>query len=330
MEFNTHTMSDDYYSILGVQRSATDAEIQKAYRVMARQHHPDLNPDDKKAKERFQAVQRAYEVLSDPKKRELYDRYGSSFDTAGASGGGWQPTGRRSPQFEDMDIDLSQIFGERYGGAPGGGDPGGGFADLFKQFTRAGREPGRRAAQRDRGRDVEHEVTIPFQTAVRGGQAQLVVHRSGQKSETITVKIPAGIDDGKKIRLRNQGEPGRGGERGDLLITVRVSSHPYFQRRGQQLELKLPVTLQEAVDGASIDVPSPRGTITLKIPPGTSSGKKLRIRGHGVGADDSTAGDLLVEVQIVLPSRDQMKPADMETIRGLDWGPPDPRRGLQW
>ena len=323
-------MSDDYYSILGVQRSASDAEIQKAYRVMARKHHPDLNPEDRKAKERFQAVQRAYEVLSDPKKRELYDRYGSSFDTAGSGGGrggggGWQRTGAGGPQFDDLDIDLSEIFGGRHGG-----DPGGGFADLFKQFTRAAREPGRRGQRREAGRDVQHELTIPFQTAVRGGQAQLVVHRGPQKSETISVKIPAGIEDGKKIRLRNQGEPGRGGERGDLLITVRVSPHPFFQRRGQQLELKLPVTLREAVDGASIDVPGPRGTISLKIPPGTSSGKKLRIRGHGVGADNTSAGDLLVEIQIVLPSRDKMKPADVEAIRNLDWGPPDPRRELQW
>jgi DnaJ-class molecular chaperone len=282
-----------------------------------------MNPDDKKAKERFQAVQKAYEVLSDPQKRELYDRYGSSFESAaGGPQGAWQGAGPGGVRVED--IDLGQIFGERFGGA---GDAGGGFAEMFRQFTRGGR----RAGSATRGADVAYELRVPFQTSIQGGEAQVVVHRGTGRPETIAVKIPSGIEDGKKIRLRGQGESGpRGGAAGDLLITVRVAPHPCFQRRGNHLELSVPITLGEAIEGAAIDVPTPKGTISLKVPPGTSSGKKLRIRGHGIVAKDGTAGDLLVELQIVLPSLDELPKEMSRKVQEWKLGPRDPRRHLSW
>jgi DnaJ-class molecular chaperone len=316
-------MEQDYYRILGVPRSASNDEIQKAYRVMARKHHPDMNPDDAKAKERFQAVQKAYEVLSDPQKRELYDRYGSSFESAaGAPRGGWntqaEPGGVRVE-----DIDLSQIFGDRFGT-----EASGGFADMFRQFTRGGH----RASRPPRaGRDIEYELPVSFQTAIRGGETQVMVQRGTADHETLTIKIPPGIEDGKKIRLRGQGEPSRGGgESGDLLLTVRVAPHPFFQRRDNHLEVKVPITIEEAIVGASIDVPSPDGVITLKVPAGSSSGKKLRVRGHGVGGRNKPNGDLLVELQIVTPAVREISPEAADTIRKLRLGPANPRGDLRW
>ncbi len=315
-------MDDDYYQILGVNRSASTADIQKAYREMARKHHPDLNPDDKKAKEKFQTVQRAYEVLSDPQKRELYDRYGSSFESAAAGPqASWHQAGRPGgPGMED--VDLNDLFGGRFEG------DGGGFADLFKQFSRASR---RQERPKDRGRDLEHELEIPFQTSIKGGEARIHVRRSHDQTESITVKIPPGIEDGRRIRLRGQGESARrGGMRGDIYIVVRVAAHPYFQRKGNHLEVQVPVTLLEAAQGASIDVPTPEGTVTLKVPPATSSGKRLRIRGHGIVNPDGTKGDLFVEVQIVLPDARKITPQVVESIRQLELGPDNPRAGLTW
>ena len=179
----------------------------------------------------------------------------------------------------------------------------------------------------ERGADVRHELEVPFQSAVTGGQAQLTVQRPSGKVETITVKIPAGIGDGKVIRLRGQGEEGvGGGSSGDLLITVRVSPHPFFERRGDDLQVVVPVTLAEAALGAKVDVPTPKGLITLKVPPGTSSGKRLRVKGHGVPRRNGEAGDLLAIVQITLPETIDEESQDffrrlrnvIRTIRGRD------------
>jgi len=282
-------MEEDYYKILGISRSASQTDIQKAYRNMARKCHPDMNPDDKSAKERFQQVQKAYDVLGDTDKREMYDRYGSSFEQMGGgarpgSGAGPGPRG-----FEDFD------FGERFGA-------GGGFEDIFRQFTGgAGARPQPRR-RHQRGADLKHELQIPFKTSVTGGEARLSIRRSDGKVETIEVKIPAGIESGKKIRLRGQGEPSpTGGPAGDILITVRVATHPFFSRRGNNLEVKVPITLGEAARGAKIDVPTPKGTISLTLPSGTSSGKRLRIKGHGVATKTGSAGDLFAVIQITLP-----------------------------
>lgn len=321
-------MAEDYYQILGVKRDASAADIQKAYRALARKYHPDLHPDDKTATKKFQEVQKAFDVLNDPSKRELYDRYGSSFESMAAGGGGPRggPAGGFQPGPGGADFDFGQFFGERYAG-----DPSGTFSDIFGQFRRAGGGRGPRPAPR-RGADVAAEIEIPLPTAVLGGEVQLTVARADGHVETINVKIPVGIEDGKKIRLRGQGEAGDG-EPGDLLIKVHVLPHPFFQRRGDNLDVKVPVTLAEAALGAKVDVPTPKGTISLRVPPGTSSGTKLRVKGHGVTAKGRPAGDLFADIQIVIP-----KPLDQESqdlIRQLDerWskaGPADPRADLHW
>jgi DnaJ-class molecular chaperone len=327
-------MAEDYYTTLGVRRDASRSEIEDAYRELTRKWHPDRNPD-KDAGRKFQEIQAAFDVLSDQKKRDLYDRYGSSFESAGSSGpqGNYNWGGGAGPGyggFEGEGFDFSQFLGERFGAQPGGG---GGFGDFFSQFRQAGaggtRRPRERAARR--GRNIEHELTIPFATSVTGGKAQVSVERGSGKTETITVTIPPGIEDGKKIRLRGQGEPGpRGSSAGDILLVIHVAPHEYFQRRGRHLHLKVPVTLAEAALGAKIDVPTPQGTVALRIPPGTSSGTKLRVKGRGVHAKDGTAGDLLAEIQIVLP-----KPLDDECRRMIETiaahhPQEDPRAKLRW
>jgi len=324
-------MPQDYYKVMGVPRDASQADIQKAYRELARKYHPDMNPNDRGAKKKFQELQAAFEVLNDPQKREMYDRYGSSFETMGAGGprGGAWGTGPRSgftgrEGFED--IDLSQFFGQRFGG-----EPEAGFAEVFSRF-RSG--PGRTRRTRPgtprRGEDYHQEITIPFNTAVNGGEVRLGLQRPDATEETLSVRIPAGIAEGKKIRLRGQGGPSLGGgPPGDLLLTVRVTPHPYFQRRGNHLHVKVPVTLAEAALGAQVDVPTPKGMVSLRVPPGTSSGTKLRIKGHGVAPASGPAGDLMAEIQIVLPKG--LDDASREMIRQIDARyPQNPRTDLRW
>ncbi len=314
-------MQEDYYKILEVGRGASQADIEQAYRRLARKHHPDLNPDDKTAKEKFQKVQHAFEVLKDPQKRELYDRYGSSFESMGAGGPGAQPFTGSAP--EGFEFDFSQFFGERFGSGGGGARS---FEDLFGGVRRGQPRPHPR---RMRGRDIRHELKIPFNSAVMGGEAQISVRRSDNRIENIHVKIPAGIDDGQTIRLRGQGEasPEGTGESGDILITVRVSPHPCFRRSGNNLELRVPVSIAEASLGAKVEIPSPTGVITLTVPPATSSGARLRIKGHGVRSHPP--GDLLAEIQVVLP--EQLDQDGQEIVRRLDQQYQNPpRRDLKW
>jgi molecular chaperone DnaJ/curved DNA-binding protein len=324
-------MAEDYYKILGVDRGASSADIQKAYRKLARKYHPDVNPDDQSAKAKFQELQRAFDVLNDPEKRKLYDQYGSAFEQMGAGAG---PRGGRTwgtgPGGEE--VDFSELFG-RFGGGGGSEYESSPFGDLFGQFRRSGRGQRRPQPQEMRGSDLATELEVPFSTAVLGGQAQISLRRDGGKVETLNVKIPAGIDDGKKIRLRGQGESVPGGTPGDILITIHVSAHPWFTRHGNDLEVRVPVTLSEAAQGAKVDVPTPKGTIALRVPAGSSSGKRLRIKGHGVAGRDGTAGDLYAEIQIVLPT-----PLDdecLELIKKLEEHaaashPQDPRKDLKW
>jgi len=325
-------MDEDYYKTLGVSRDASQAEIQKAYRELARKYHPDLNPDDKTAKEKFQKVQAAFDVLNDREKRELYDRYGSSFETRGqrgprpGSGAGWAGGPNWYGTTGDVeDVDLSQFFGERFGGeAPGG------VGDIFSHFRRAAGSRTERAGPRRRGQDIVHELQIPFGSSILGSEVQLAVQRASGKTETISVKIPVGIDDGKKIRIRGQGEPApRGGTPGDILITVHVAPHPLFRRQGNNLHVRLPVTLAEAALGAKVDVPTPYDTVSLRIPPETSSGTKLRIKGHGVKTKGGKSGDLLVEIEVVLPKK--LSDADKQLLADIDRRyPQDPRANLRW
>lgn len=314
-------MAEDYYSTLGVGRTASEEDIQKAYRQLARKYHPDLNPDDAKAKEKFQEVQNAFEVLSDTKKREMYDRYGSAYESVGPGGPGaggpnpWANAGGAGP---DVDINMEDLFG----GA-------GGFADLFKNFGGRNKRSPRRAAPQ-RGANIEYELTVPFTTAVLGGEAQIAVQRPDGRTETIQVKVPVGIEDGKKIRLRGQGNPSPdGGPEGDLLIKVKAASHPYFRRQGKRLDLRVPITLSEAITGGKVDVPTPHGTITLTVPPETSSGSKLRLKGQGVKPAKGTPGDLFAELQVMVPKG--MTEADQEQLKSIaEKYSENPRADLQW
>ncbi len=315
-------MDEDYYKILGVKRNASQAEIQRAYRDLARKYHPDMNPDDKTAKEKFQRVQQAYDVLGTPEKREMYDRYGSSFQSAGAGpAGGAYRTYQTGGTAGFEEFDFSQLFGGRGGSAS--------FADIFQQFG-GGTTQRRHKPRPQRGTNLEASLEVPFATAVSGGEAVLTVQRPNGKVESITVKIPAGIEDGKKIRLRGQGDPSpTGGPPGDLLIRIHVAPHPYFKRRGHDLEIAVPVTLAEAALGAKVDVPTPKGTVTLTVPPNTSSGRRLRIKGHGVPRSGGANGDLYVEIHIALPAKIDDKTA--EWIRAIDeHNPMNPRAGLMW
>ena len=329
-------MSEDYYKTLGLKRNASPKEIQKAYRELARKHHPDMNPGDERAKARFQAVQKAYEVLSDEEKRKLYDRYGSSFEAfQGSADAGSRPHGGGFPgggagggagSFSFDDIDLGELFGRAAaGGGRGGGAAGGGFSDFFRGFSDpsgAATDPG--------GRDLQHELEIPFATAVLGGEAQIRVDRGAGKQDAIQVKIPVGVDDRQKIRLRGQGHRGTGrAAPGDLIIVVKVAPHPVYSRKGRNLEVKVPISIVEAVAGAKVDLPTPHGTITLSVPPGTGSGKRLRVKGHGVRPAQGEDGDLFAEIEIVVPA--QVDAEQLELLRAIDARSPHEIRGqIRW
>lgn len=323
-------MAADHYETLGVSRQATPDEIQKAYRQMARKHHPDLNPNDTKAKEKFQQVQAAFDVLNDPQKRELYDRYGNAYETFGGGGGGgarpggpnpWAGAG--GPGAGGFEVNLDDLFGG--GAGMGGGVGGGGFADLFKTF----KQKNKRSAP-TKGHNIEHTLTVPFATAVLGGEAQISLQRVDGTTESLRVKIPAGIEPGKKIRLRGKGEESEsGGAAGDLLIKVDVAPHPHFRRQGNRLDVRVPVTLAEAIGGGKIDLPTPNGTITLTVPSGTSSGSKLRVKGQGVKHSNGEVGDLFAEVMVVVPK--DISPDDREQlVEILKKYPQNPRSELRW
>src|SRR5262245_19795002 len=327
-------MDNDYYATLGVDRGANQEEIQKAYRKLARKYHPDMNPDNKEAQKKFKEVQQAYDVLSDDKQRKMYDQFGPGFEqVAQGTGAGRQWTGQVPPGFGGFD------FG---GATTGGGDESlpPDLQDLVRQFTGGGgfqlgggpmpKRRGRRAPGQP-GADIQHEVEVPFRTAVAGGAVSLRLVRAGRKTETISVKIPAGIDDGKVIRLRGQGEGSNsGGPAGDLLITVHVAPHPYFRRDGLDLIVRVPVTLAEAALGGKVDVPTPHGEISLKVPPGTSSGMRLRAKGQGIHTSDGRTGDLYAEMMIVIPK--QLDDKAGELVRQLDerLQQRDPRGELEW
>ena len=290
------TMAIDYYKVLGIERTASAEEISKAYRKNARKHHPDLNPDDKNAKKRFQEIQQAYDCLNDPEKRKQFDQYGSDYEKFGGKNpfAGGHPGGAWGGDPGDQGFDFGQIFGQ---GAAGSADLG----DIFRQFGGGGSGPNRtRRGGPAKGQDISAEIAVPLRTIIQGGQTQIQLDHDG-KLESITVKIPAGIEPGKKIRLRGQGQHVLGGRAGDLLLKINVESHPYFKIAGKNLELRLPISIPEAIEGARIDVPTPAGTVTLKIPPMSNSGKKLRIKGQGLKNADGSSGDMTVELMIKLP-----------------------------
>jgi DnaJ-class molecular chaperone len=279
----------DYYETLGVSRTATQDEIRKAYKKLAKEYHPDNRKDDPSAEQKFKEIQEANSVLSDPEKRAQYDRFGSAFQNAGAGGPQfhWSTSG---PQGE---VDLEDIFG-------------GGF-DLGSLFGGMGGRSRGHAQARNRpsaGQDLETEIEIPFHVAVEGGQHSLPIRRQNGNVERLNVKIPAGVETGSVIRLSGQGQPGTHGcPPGNLRLTVKVAPHPYFRREGSNILLDVPITPYEAALGTKVEVPTVKeGNVTLTIPPGTSSGAKLRL--SGLGAPDPKTkkrGDQFVVVKIVVP-----------------------------
>lgn len=362
-------MAKDYYEILGVSRNATQEEIKKAYRRLARKYHPDLNPGDKKAEEKFKEIQEAYEVLSDPKKRAQYDRFGHVGNFASHSG----PTGETG--FEGFDFsDLGDFS----------------FSDIFSEIFGGGRRTS--AEKPTRGEDLTYSITIPFEEAVRGSVITVKIsrldrcprcggtgyekgtgptvcpncggtgriymqrgylkfssicpvcngtgHLPGEKcrqcggegrikvEDTIKVKIPPGVKDGGRLRIGGKGNAGRhGGPPGDLYIIVNVLPHKYFKREGDDIYLTLPVTYSEAALGATVEVPTIDGKARVKIPPGTPSGKKLRLRGKGVPRPNGTRGDMYVEIKIVPPDLTDVRAREL--LKELSqYEGKNPREGL--
>jgi curved DNA-binding protein len=281
-------MATDLYADLGVPRAASQDEIKKAYRKLAAQFHPDRNPHDKSAEERFKAVNRAHQVLGDADKRALYDEFGEvalreGFDAEAARAYG-RARSRGGRGASSGGFSFEDILGN------------GNFGDLFGEMFRGGASS--RAPRRaSKGQNVTTEVSVDLLSAIKG--TQILVHLPDQGE--IQVRIPPGAGDGDKVRVPGHGESGPGGApAGDLLITVRVKKHPHFERDGLDLRLDLPLTPGEAFEGAKVSVPTPDGDVTLKVPKGTQSGQLTRLRGKGVQRKDKV-GDLYVRFLIRLP-----------------------------
>ncbi|MFB7606014.1 molecular chaperone DnaJ [Streptomyces gardneri] len=364
----------DYYKVLGVPKDATEAEIKKAYRKLARENHPDANKGDTKAEERFKEISEANDILGDPKKRKEYDEARALFGNGGFRAGG--------PGGGSFNFDLGDLFGGTQGGAGGGGfGGGGGIGDVFGGLFNRGAGTGARTQPR-RGQDIESEVTLSFIEAVEGATVPLrmssqqpctacsgtgdkngtprvcptcvgtgqvsrgsgggfsltdpcvdckgrgliaenpceVCKGSGRakSSRTMQVRIPAGVSDGQRIRLRGKGAPGeRGGQNGDLYVVVHVDDHAVFGRKDDNLTVTVPVTFTEAALGGEIKVPTLGGPpVTLKLPAGTPNGRTMRARGKGAVRKDGTRGDLLVTVEVAVPKElDDKAREALETFR---------------
>ena len=299
-------MALDLYQRLGLKRGASDEEIKKAYRSLAKQLHPDRNKDNPNAAKRFAEVTHAYDLLSDKDKRAKYDRgeideegnpkmpFGAGFGGYSRGAGGPQPgagAGFESFNFGGADAaDLSDLFEGLFGATAGGGTRAG--AGRFGGFRQRARAP-------QKGADVAHRLVVPFVDAV-ALKPQRITLGDGK---TIDLKLPKGLEDGTKIRLSGKGADAPAG-RGDAIVTVAIAPHPFFVRDGADIRLSLPVTLKEAVLGAKVKVPTPEGPVMLTIPKGTTSGKVLRLKGRGFTGKDGKRGDLLVAVEIDLPADD--------------------------
>lgn len=290
--------NEDLYAVLGVPRDASEEDLRKAYRKLARKHHPDLNPGDAAAEARFKKISAAYEVLSKPEKRALYDELGADAEKIG-----YDP--ERAEEYRRWRRQAEAAAG--MGGAPfgfGGAAGPEGFVDLEDLlgdfFARGGRARGPR-----RGRDVEASLRVGFLEAARGATTTIEVPRRAASGEVevsrLSLTIPAGVEEGQRLRLAGQGEPGPGGgPPGDLYVRVQVAEHPLFRRAGRDLELTVPITVAEALRGASVEVPTLGGAVKLKVPPGAQGGQRLRLRGKGV--QTAEPGDLYVVLELVAPT----------------------------
>ncbi|MEK6281462.1 MAG: molecular chaperone DnaJ [Acidobacteriota bacterium] len=355
----------DYYEVLGIKRDAKPEEIKKAYRRLARKYHPDVNPGDKSSEDRFKLTTEAHDVLSDPKKRKVYDRFGEYSDnlaSAAARGAGPSTAGRTAPGFDFSGFDWSTTTAP--GGAGGGGTS---FRDIFADLFGGGAkeaEPPR--PQPKKGADIEMPLALSFEEALQGITTNLTVNRSEQcsrcngagdiggpvmvcatckgsgqvqraggrlrfaqecqdcdgtgrrrspcslckgkgttpKTETVKVRIPAGVETGSRVRIPGKGEGGRlGAQPGDLHIITNVGTHKYFTRKGDNIYVTVPITVPEAALGAKIEVPTVEGKAQLRIPPGTQSGQKFRLRQRGAPSlrNPGARGDQFVEAQVTLP-----------------------------
>jgi curved DNA-binding protein len=334
----------DYYDILGVSKTATPDEIKKAHRKLVRQHHPDVNKNDAKAEAKFKEVQEAYDVLSDADKKKRYDQFGhAGLDpsyNAGGPGGGPDPFDAfRRAQGQGRGNAGGARGSRRYQPGPnvsvedfeGGGE--GGFADIFEQFfggqARGGAAaPGARQgrAQTPRGEDIEYPVTLTFAQAARGMTLPLQISREG-KLETIDVKIPAGVKEGSRVRIKGKGQH-TNGEPGDLFIVTRVLPHPYFRREGLDVHMDLPISMYEALEGTKVEVPTLDGPVTITVPPGTSSGAKLRIRERGIHRGNEK-GDQYNMVKVIVPR--QIDDEDKKLVEKLKAKHPiEARKDVGW
>ena len=289
----------DYFKVLGVERSADADTVKRAFRKLARQYHPDVNPDDQDAEARFKEVSEAYEVLSDPEKRRRYEQFGQYWNQAGMAGGGSGPAGvdvdfGRYGNFDDFINDLLGRFGGGAGGGSGpagygGGFPGGGFPG--GGFPRGG-------SRAPLNLDAEAAVKVTFSEAFRGGERTLSVN-----DERVQVRIPPGVKSGSKLRLKGKGnvQPGTG-RRGDLYLVIEVQSHPIWTLDGDQLRAELPVAFDELALGGMVKVMTPDGEADVTIPPGTAPGKSLRLRGKG-WPGKSGRGDLLLTLDLQWPKQ---------------------------
>lgn len=309
-------MPRDYYEVLGVQRNASEDDIKKAYRKLARQYHPDRNPGDKQAEAKFKEVQDAYDTLSDKTKRANYDQFGFVGPDGGSGRGGrgggqtfhWGGGGPGG--FQQVDPgQAADLFRQIFGGEGDLGDIFGGMGGAPPRGARGRRQ------QRTPPQEVESEITIPFLIAAKGGS--IGVNIDGRE---LSVKIPEGIEEGQSLRLQGQGPGGA-----DLRLKIKIQPHAYFRREGNDVILEVPLALPEAVLGAKVDVPTIDGDkLTVKVPPGTSSGARLRLRGKGI-----KGGDQFIEIKIVVPAaKDDRSRELIEELARLN--PQGPRSGPPW
>jgi curved DNA-binding protein len=315
-------MATDLYGVLGVGKTADTEEIKKAYRKLASKLHPDKNPGKPEIEARFKDVNRAYGVLSDPKKRALYDEFGDDGLREG---------------FDAEQARAYKRYREQVGGRGGGGGgiPSdffgnggvnvGDFGDLFSDlFGRARAGGGGAARAPRRGGDLESSITIDFASAVRGATLHLAAR--GGAAEPITVRIPPGAEEGSRVRVAGHGAPGSvGGPAGDLLLEIHVTPHPHFWREENDLHVRLPVTPLEAFEGAKVRVPTVDGSVTAKLPPRSQSGTKIRLKGKGVAKKNAAPGDLYVHLQVMIPTSDEAEKAIRELEKHITT---DPREGI--
>jgi DnaJ-class molecular chaperone len=323
----TKTRMADLYATLGVKRDASEAEIKKAYRKLAKELHPDRNKDNPSASARFSAVTQAYDILSDKDKRARYDRgeideegkpkapFGFGAGGPGGAGGGPQGGFRRGqgPDFGGEEIDLSDLFDGLFGGGKRAGAGGGGPFGSF----------GRRSPPPQKGADLAYRLPVAFEEAATLREQRVTLGAG----KTVAIKLPKGVEEGTKIRLAGQGQPGPAGN-GDAIVTISIEPHRFFTRDGDNIRLDLPITLDEAVLGAKVKVPTVDGPVMLSVPRGATSGKTLRLKGKGFTARSGERGDQLVTLMVDLPRDDAELARFVEGWSGRGRGNPRAALGV--